>query len=113
MDLFKEFGVDIVVVVKFDEEFARQSFEDFYKKYIIDGIGAAEVYEGPDHRFGRDREGDIETLKMLGAAISFFRSSARTRCSQRTSSRQFPCCGTSCIWVKSMRHQNCSAGRMQ
>ena len=70
-DLFKEFGVDIVVVVKFDEEFARQSFEDFYKKYIIDGIGAAEVYEGPDHRFGRDREGNIETLKMLGAQYHF------------------------------------------
>ncbi len=71
MDLFKEFGIDIAVVVKFDEEFARQSFEDFYKKYIIDGIGAAEVYEGPDHRFGRDREGDIETLKMLGMQYHF------------------------------------------
>jgi riboflavin kinase/FMN adenylyltransferase len=71
MDFFKEYGVDIVVVVKFDVEFAGQSFEEFYKKYIIDGIGAAEVYEGPDHRFGRDREGDIETLKTLGVQYRF------------------------------------------
>ena len=71
IEIFKEFGVDIVVVVKFDEEFAGQSFEEFYKKYIIEGIGAAEVYEGPDHRFGRDREGDIETLKMLALQYHF------------------------------------------
>jgi riboflavin kinase/FMN adenylyltransferase len=71
IERYEELGVDLVVVVKFDEEFARQSFKDFYKKFIIEGTGVAEVFEGHDHHFGRDRKGNVEMLEMLAREYGF------------------------------------------
>lgn len=69
--LFKEFGVDVLVVLRFDYEFSQQSFREFYITHIIEGAGVSEVVEGYDHHFGRDREGNIEELERLGKEFGF------------------------------------------
>jgi riboflavin kinase/FMN adenylyltransferase len=66
-----ELGVDTVFVVSFTYEFSRQSFRDFYTRYLIQGVGVSEVVEGYDHHFGRDREGSIEELLKLGREFEF------------------------------------------
>ncbi|MCI0707742.1 MAG: bifunctional riboflavin kinase/FAD synthetase [Ignavibacteriae bacterium] len=62
---------DVLFVVTFTYEFSRQSFRDFYLKYLVNGIGVSEIVEGYDHHFGRDREGSIEALITLGKEFGF------------------------------------------
>lgn len=64
-------GVDVFFIINFTYEFSRLTFGEFYKHYLIDGIGVSEVIEGYDHHFGRDREGSIEQLLQLGKEYSF------------------------------------------
>ncbi len=64
-------GVDVLLVLAFDKEFSRQSPRDFYVKYLVEGTGVRAVYEGFDHHWGRDREGNIEGLKALGNEFGF------------------------------------------
>ncbi|MBI4428049.1 MAG: bifunctional riboflavin kinase/FAD synthetase [Ignavibacteriales bacterium] len=69
--LFEESGVDVLLILKFDYEFSRQSFREFYVRYVVEGIGVSEVVEGYDHHFGRDREGNIKELQRLGKEFGF------------------------------------------
>lgn len=64
-------GVDAVFIIPFTFEFSRLSFKDFYATYIINGIGVAEVVEGFDHQFGRDREGNMNQVVELGKQHDF------------------------------------------
>ncbi len=69
--LLEQLGVDVAMVVNFTYEFSRKSFRDFYTEYIVNGIGAAEVIEGYDHSFGRDREAGLKELIELGKEFQF------------------------------------------
>lgn len=64
-------GVDLFLVIKFTYDFSRQSFREFYERYVINGIGVSEVVEGYDHHFGRDREGSVEELLRMGKEFKF------------------------------------------
>ena len=47
--VFRDLGIDVTLVLNFTYEFSRQTPREFYQRYIIDGVGAAEVVEGHDH----------------------------------------------------------------
>ncbi len=70
-DLCARVGVELFFVIPFTFEFSRQTFRDFYLKYIVKGVGASEVIEGYDHHFGRDREGSIQELLQMGREFDF------------------------------------------
>jgi riboflavin kinase/FMN adenylyltransferase len=61
-----EAGIDLLVVLRFDRTFAGLSSREFTKRFLVEGIGVAEVVEGYDHHWGRNREGDLATLRELG-----------------------------------------------
>jgi len=61
-------GVDWIVVVPFTRRFARMSAEPFVRRVLRRRLGAEVVVLGEAFLFGRNREGDMETLRMLGAA---------------------------------------------
>ncbi len=67
----RSLGVELFFLVTFDYEFSRQSSRDFFRKYLVEGIGVSEVVEGYDHHFGRDREGSAEALLKLGKEFDF------------------------------------------
>ncbi|MFA5833075.1 MAG: bifunctional riboflavin kinase/FAD synthetase [Bacteroidota bacterium] len=67
----EKLGVDEVFIIPFTFEFSRLSFQEFYSKYIINGIGVTEVIEGFNHQFGRDREGGMNQVVELGRAHNF------------------------------------------
>lgn len=69
--LCEKLGIDWFVVIHFDMAFSRQSFRDFYSTYLIGGIGMNVVVEGYDHHWGRNREGTIESLMLLGKEFEF------------------------------------------
>jgi riboflavin kinase/FMN adenylyltransferase len=74
--LLERAGV-IPVVLPFDREVAGLSAEAFVERLLARGLGASRVLVGPDHRFGRERQGDLELLERLGAAHGFEARAAR------------------------------------
>ncbi|MEM0473236.1 MAG: riboflavin kinase, partial [Candidatus Aenigmatarchaeota archaeon] len=55
----------------FTEDFAKTSAEDFFKDYLIERIGLKFLVIGYDHTFGKDREGNFETVKLLSKKYNF------------------------------------------
>ncbi|MFA5404299.1 MAG: bifunctional riboflavin kinase/FAD synthetase [Ignavibacteria bacterium] len=60
---FENLGIDLIYIINFTKEFADISAEDFYRNYLIEKIGLTDIVFGYDHNFGRNREGNYETLK--------------------------------------------------
>ncbi|MBU3820533.1 bifunctional riboflavin kinase/FAD synthetase [Flavobacteriaceae bacterium XHP0103] len=64
-------GLDYLLVKKFTKAFSRLSAEDFVKKILVDKLNAKKVIIGYDHRFGRNRNADINDLKLFGEKYGF------------------------------------------
>ena len=69
--LIESFGIENMLIIKFTKEFSQLSPDKFLEKYIVDGIGAREVVIGYDHHFGKERGGDINSLKKIGFDSGF------------------------------------------
>lgn len=61
--LLERYGVQNVVIVPFSTEFANQSAEDYIEKFLINYFHPKFIIIGYDHRFGKERKGNIELLK--------------------------------------------------
>ncbi|MEY4567933.1 MAG: Riboflavin kinase [Planctomycetota bacterium] len=64
-ELLSRLGVDWVIAYPTDLETLQWSAEEFFSKVIIERLGAKGVVEGENFFFGKDRRGNIETLKDL------------------------------------------------
>ncbi len=62
-DLIDGLGVDELVTIPFDREFASKSAEEFVQDVLVDRLGAAEVSVGENFRFGKGAKGDPELLR--------------------------------------------------
>lgn len=71
IDLLRDAGLDNIIFVKFTKEFAATSANDFIKTYLVDKLNVKIIVTGKNHHFGKNREGDIEELKVLGAKHGF------------------------------------------
>jgi len=69
--LFEKTGIGNVLVIKFTDEFSMTQPHEFYSRYISGKIGLSDLVIGYDHLFGRNREGDFNTLVDLGREFSF------------------------------------------
>ena len=65
LELLAAEGVEDVLVLRFDDELADLSAEEFAEQ-MLRGIGAETVAAGETFRFGRGREGDLALLERLG-----------------------------------------------
>lgn len=70
LELFEERGVDAVIIVPFTAEFAATPWRQFVDT-LIDRVGLAHMVVGHDHAFGRNREGNAESLREYGAERGF------------------------------------------
>jgi riboflavin kinase/FMN adenylyltransferase len=71
LKLFEMFGIDAVYIINFTLEFSRTSAENFYKDYLIDKIGLTDIVLGFDHNFGKNREGNYQTLSVFSGKYKF------------------------------------------
>ena len=62
-ELVAGLGVDELVVVPFDEEFASRSAERFVDEVLVGALGATRVSVGENFRFGHGAKGDPEMLQ--------------------------------------------------
>jgi riboflavin kinase/FMN adenylyltransferase len=63
--------VDHAVFLRFTEEMRRLSPEAFVRDVLEARLHVAELVIGHDHGFGRDRAGDVELLRRIGAEDGF------------------------------------------
>ncbi|HUW02163.1 MAG TPA: bifunctional riboflavin kinase/FAD synthetase [Acidimicrobiales bacterium] len=64
-------GIDIVVVITFDEARSEESAEDFVRSVLVDCLRARKVIVGEDFHFGHERKGNVDLLIELGAIHGF------------------------------------------
>ncbi len=67
--LLKPLGIEQLVLVPFDKTLASKSAETFVDEILVKTLQAKHIAVGENFRFGRNREGDISTLKKIGASI--------------------------------------------
>ena len=65
------YGVDRVVVLRFDRRMQGMSADEFVDRLLVRGLGVRHMVVGHDFHFARRREGNIETLRAAGAAHGF------------------------------------------
>ena len=70
-NILKQFGVDHVLVYPFTKEFSKMQAQDYISDIIARGLKTKTLVIGYDHRFGSNREGNIETLKELSKVYNF------------------------------------------
>jgi riboflavin kinase / FMN adenylyltransferase len=68
LELLEEAGVEDVLVLRFDEDLASLTAEEFAEQ-MLRGIGAEAIAAGETFRFGRGREGDLDLLARLGLDV--------------------------------------------
>jgi riboflavin kinase / FMN adenylyltransferase len=64
-------GIEQAIVVRFNREFADQEASDFLKQIVKERLHAKEVYLGRGFAFGKNRGGNIELLRKMGAELGF------------------------------------------
>jgi len=67
--LLKSLGIEQLVLVPFNKALASQSAETFANEILVKTLQAKHIAVGENFRFGRNREGDISTLKKIGASL--------------------------------------------
>ncbi len=71
IDLIKQAGVDILVIYPFNVEFSQIEPVVFIKNLLCDRLKIKKLVIGYDHKFGKDRKGDINTFKLLAASCDY------------------------------------------
>jgi riboflavin kinase/FMN adenylyltransferase len=71
VELLDAAGLDHLLIIPFSRTFSRMHALDFVRDVLVDQLRVHAMVIGYDHRFGRNREGDINLLRQLGEAYDF------------------------------------------
>jgi riboflavin kinase/FMN adenylyltransferase len=71
LDALALYGVDRVVVLRFDCRMQSVSAADFIDRLLVGGLGVRHMVVGHDFHFARKREGTVATLREAGLAHGF------------------------------------------
>ena len=71
LELLESTGIDLVLVITFDEERSTETAEDFVQDVLVDCLRARAVIVGADFHFGKGRGGNVALLERLGPELGF------------------------------------------
>lgn len=69
--LIEASGMDYLIAIPFDPEFAALSAEEFIRTILVDKIGIRKLIIGYDYKFGRGRGGNVALLQRMGELLGF------------------------------------------
>jgi riboflavin kinase / FMN adenylyltransferase len=69
--LIRDLGVEHLLVIPFDKNFAATPPENFIEHLVMDSNPLGEICVGHEWSFGKDRRGNLELLKKLGWQFDF------------------------------------------
>src|SRR5690606_35917686 len=70
-ELLRNQGVQHLIRIPFTKEFSQITSEEFITDILVNTIGTKKLVIGYDHRFGRNREGSFEQLKINAPRYGF------------------------------------------
>jgi len=70
-EILLSIGVDHLCVYPFTKEFSRLTAQEYIEQILVNKLQAKKVIIGYDHRFGRNRNADINDLKEYGKQYGF------------------------------------------
>lgn len=65
LELFERLGVEQVLVARFDTSLSQMTPEVFFETFLSSGLKAQSLHVGFNFCFGREKSGNIETLRKL------------------------------------------------
>ena len=69
--ILENIGIDHLIVHPFTRAFSRLTAQEYIEEVLVKKLQAKKVIIGYDHRFGRNRNADIEDLKKYGEKYGF------------------------------------------
>ncbi|HUH46615.1 MAG TPA: bifunctional riboflavin kinase/FAD synthetase [Arenibacter sp.] len=69
--IMRDLGLDYLIVHPFTKEFSRLSANEFVGGVLVGDLRMKKIIIGYDHRFGRNRNADINDLKEFGNTLDF------------------------------------------
>lgn len=70
-ELLENTGLDHLVIHPFTHAFSRLTALEYVRDILVNSLKAKKIIIGYDHRFGRNRNADIEDLKEFGKTYNF------------------------------------------
>lgn len=71
IEQLRNFGVDYLLIIPFTKEFSRMTSRSFITDVLVRAINTKVLVIGYDHRFGKNREGSFEHLKLRSQQYGF------------------------------------------
>lgn len=71
IDLCENFAIDNLVIVPFSVEFSQQHPREYVENFLLRSFDPAYIVIGYDHRFGLNREGNIDLLQEYASERGF------------------------------------------
>jgi riboflavin kinase / FMN adenylyltransferase len=71
IELIKQQGIQHLLRIPFTKEFSNISSLEFIQNILVERIGTKKLVIGYDHKFGKNREGSFDQLKMKGPKFGF------------------------------------------
>ncbi|MCL6274615.1 bifunctional riboflavin kinase/FAD synthetase [Muricauda sp. 2012CJ35-5] len=69
--IMEKLGLDYLIVHPFTREFSRLSATEFVRDILVNGLKTKRIIIGYDHRFGRNRNANIQDLVSFGNTLDF------------------------------------------
>ncbi len=70
-EILAESGLEYAVFISFTETLSRYEPRRFVEEILLERLRVEELVIGYDHGFGRDRSGNADTLREIGADLGF------------------------------------------
>ncbi len=69
--ILEELGLDQLIIHPFTKEFSRLSATEFVRDILVNSLKTKKIIIGYDHRFGRNRNANINDLIAFGSTLDF------------------------------------------
>ena len=70
-EIMEELGLDCLIIHPFTKEFSRLSATEFVRDILVNELRTKKIIIGYDHRFGRNRNANIQDLIAFGNTFEF------------------------------------------
>ncbi len=71
IQILEKLGLDFLIIHPFTKEFSRLSATEFVRDILVNGLKTKKIIIGYDHRFGRNRNANINDLTAFGNTLDF------------------------------------------
>jgi riboflavin kinase/FMN adenylyltransferase len=71
IELLEEAGVENLIIIPFNRDFAHTDFDYFVRELLVNKLKMKHLVVGFNHHFGKNRQGNFESLQKLSYEMGF------------------------------------------